>query len=162
MAARTGSSRVTRFPLASVLCLWFAACSRTPPAQQAYTRAWSSYIAGNLAAAASEASAGVQRFERQKDSPSYWNLRFLEAEALTAQSNLKAAQALLRDPVPSRPGLDQVEVRRLIDLADAGTPTAAEKAATLAKARAMAHDPDLLIRITLTEGVLAYNEGNVA
>jgi hypothetical protein len=120
MAVLTGK-RVPRLALCAFVSIFEFACQWTESAEQTYRRAWSSYVSGNLAQAAVQASAGAARFRRDTRSRWYWNLRFLYAEVLTAQSNRRAAEALLRDPVPPLPGLDQAEVRRLIDLATAGS-----------------------------------------
>ncbi|HUK15008.1 MAG TPA: CHAT domain-containing tetratricopeptide repeat protein [Bryobacteraceae bacterium] len=118
-------------------------------------------VAGDLPRAAAEASAGTARFERDRSSAGYWNLRFLQAEILDAQANRKAAEALLRDPVPALRGLDQVEVRRLIDLALIGYQPADQTAALLARARLSAKDPELVVRLKRAQGVIASRQGKI-
>ena len=100
------------------------------------------------------------RFDHERASIWYWNLRFLYAEILTAQSNRKAADNLLRDPVPPLPGLNQAEVRRVIDIVNnrANRDGALQ---LLAKARASSN-PELLVRIDLVESIVLYNGGKPA
>lgn len=151
-----------RFSLCFFVCVFEFACQWTESAEQTYRRAWSSYISGNLAQAAAQASAGAARFKGDERSRWYWNLRFLYAEVLAAQSNRRAAEALLRDPVPPLPGLDQAEVRRLIDLATTGSQPRNRTAELLATANASAKDAELVIRLRLTQAILAYSQGNAS
>jgi CHAT domain-containing protein len=117
------------------------------------------FVAGNLQDAAAQASAGVTRFDRKRDSSWYWDLRFLYAEILGSQADRKGVLSLLHEPVPSRAGLDQAEVRRLIDLAIWGAQSEQERAALLAKAGAMAKDPELLVRLDRTQGGILNSRG---
>jgi CHAT domain-containing protein len=100
------------------------------------------------------------QFDRERTSIWYWNLRFLYAEILTAQSNRKAADNLLHDPVPVLPGLDQAEVRRLIDIVN-NRANGDRALQLLAKARASS-SPELLVRIDLVESIVLYNSGKPA
>ena len=152
----------TRLSLCFLVCVFDFACHWGESAESTYRRAWASYVSGNLAQAAAQASAGEARFAGDKRSRWYWSLRFLYAEVLTAQSNRRPAEALLRDPVPRLPGLDQAEVRRLIDLATAGSQPRNRTAEILATANSSAKDPELVIRLRLTQAIMAYGQGNAS
>jgi CHAT domain-containing protein len=141
---------------ALLIAVSIASCSRSESPEAAYGRARSSFIAGNLDEAASYASSNAARW-RNPDSPWFWKFRLLEAEALTAESKIKDLEKLLGAPVPPVPALKQLEVRRLIDLAPLRPKEAAE---ILRKAGAAVTDPELEIRIRLSEGILAPKESD--
>jgi CHAT domain-containing protein len=134
-------------------------CSRSQSAEQAYAHAWAEFVAGDLQAAGREASSYAARAQKEPDS--YWilSLKLLDAEVLYAQSNWKAAHDLLAAPIPAKPGLGQLEVRRLIDLVAADLQISGETARipeSLAQARAAARDPELCVRLSLTEALAAF------
>jgi CHAT domain-containing protein len=134
-----------------------ASCSRFESPEAAYRRAQASFVAARLDEAASYASSSAARWSHHPDSPWFWKFRLLEAEALTAESKNKDSEKLLGDPVPPLPALKQLEVRRLIDLA-AVRPR--EAAGILRKAAASVSDPELEIRIRLSEGILGAKEND--
>ena len=133
-------------------------CSRTEPARQSYARAWSAFVTGNLDAAGREASSFAARAQREPDS--YWvlSLKLLDAEILRAQSSRDRARALVLTPIPAKPELAQLEVRRLIDLAQVDLQISGQMGQVqplLKQARAAARDPEILIRLDLAEGIAA-------
>ncbi len=133
-------------------------CSRTEPARQSYARAWSAFVAGDLDAAGREASSYAAHAQREPDS--YWvlSLKLLDSEVLTAQSKWDRARALLLTPIPAKPELAQLEVRRLIDLALVDTHLSGQADQVqpiLQQAAAATRDPELLIRLDLVEGIAA-------
>ncbi len=138
------------------LLLSLLSCSRTEPAQAAYARAWASFVAGDLEAATREASSYARRAQKEPDS--YWvlSLKLLDAEVLGAQSKWNPARDLLITPIPAKPELGQLEVRRLIDLALVDLHLGGEAAKApemLASARASVRDPELCIRLDSAEGM---------
>src|SRR5438552_12688981 len=144
---------------AILLAVFTTYCSRTQGPEVLYRHAWATYLSGDLPRAVEEASRNAARWRKEPSSPWYWNFRLLEAEALTAQSRMKEAGALLKDPAPSRPEWSQVEARRLIDQAQlAGKDEAAR---ILELARPAITDPVLLIRFKLIEGILAFRQGRI-
>jgi CHAT domain-containing protein len=147
----TPTSRVHSGLSATFFLLVLSACSRHGPAQ-AYDQALSAYIAGDLARAVSESSENAEHL--QGDRFWHWKFRLLEAEALTVQSRNRDAEKLLLDPVPASDRLTQLEVRRLIDLANLPSHRA-ESAQLLDRAQKAVSDPDLAIRIQLSRGSLA-------
>jgi CHAT domain-containing protein len=123
-----------------------------------YALAWAAFAAGDLAAAGREASSYSTRAQKEPDS--YWVLclKLLDAEVLTAQSKWNSARDLLLTPIPAKPELAQLEVRRLIDLAIVDIQLGVEAAKIpelLAQARAAVRDPELRIRLELAEGMAA-------
>jgi CHAT domain-containing protein len=131
-------------------------CFRTEPAQQAYARAWAAFVAGDLEAAAREASSFATLEQREHDS--YWvlSLKLLDAEVLGAQSKWNPARDLLMTPIPAKPELGQLDVRRLIDLALVDLHLGGEATKVpeiLARARASVRDPELRIRLDSAEGM---------
>jgi len=140
---------------ALLIAVSIASCSRFESPEVAYRHAQSSFIAANLDEAASYAASNAARWKNNPNSPWLWKFRLLEAEALAAESKNKDLEKLLGDPVPPLPALRQLEVRRLIDLAPLRPNEAAEM---LRKAGAAVTDPELEIRIRLSEGILAPKE----
>ena len=136
-------------------------CSRTEPAQQAYARAWTAFVAGDLGTAGREAASYATRERKESDSYWVWSLKLLEAEVLDAQSKWNPARDLLLAPLPADAALGQLEVRRLIDLATvqihSGTETA-KIPALLAQASAAVRDPEMRIRLEVVQGLAAMNE----
>jgi CHAT domain-containing protein len=141
---------------ALLIAVSIASCSRFESPEAAYRRAQSSFTAGHLDEAASYASSNAARLRNSPNSPWFWKFRLLEAEALAAESKNKDLEKLLGDPVPPLPALRQLEVRRLIDFA--GLRPRNEAAEILRKAGAAVTDPELDIRIRLSQGNLAYKE----
>jgi CHAT domain-containing protein len=137
------------------LAVSIASCSRFESPEAAYRRAQSSFIAGKLDEAASSAASNAAHFRNNPNSPWFWKFRLLEAEALAAESKNKDLEKLLGDPVPPLPALRQLEVRRLIDLAPLRPRETAE---ILRRASAAVTDPELDIRIKLSQGNLAFKE----
>jgi len=143
---------------ALLIAVSIASCSRSESPEAAYRRAQSAYIAGNLEEAASYAASNAARWKYDPNSPWFWKFRLLEAEVLAAESKNKDSEKLVGDPVPPIPALRQLEVRRLIDLAPLRSKN--EAAQILRKAGAAVTDPELEIRIRLSEGILALNESD--
>jgi CHAT domain-containing protein len=139
---------------ALLIAVAIASCSRSGSPDAAYRRAQSLFIGGRLDEAAAYASGNAARW-RNPDDPWFWKFRLLEAEALAAESKNKDLEKLLGDPVPPLPALRQLEVRRLIDLAPLRPSQAAEM---LRQAGAAVTDPELEIRIRLSEGILTFKE----
>jgi len=148
--------RLSTGAAALLIALSLASCSRFEPPETAYRRAQSSYIGGNLDETVIAASGSAARWKDTPTSPWFWKFRLLEAEALTAESKTKESGKLLADAVPALPALRQLEVRRLIDLAALRPKT--EAAELLHRARAAVADPELEIRINLSEGILASRD----
>ena len=156
-AASRTASWAARFATAALcgLLLPLVSCSRTEPAQQAYSRAWAAFVAGDLDAAGREASSYTTRAQKEPDSRWALSLKLLDAEVLNAQSKWNRARDLLLTPIPAKPELAQLEVRRLIDLAIVDLQFSGEAARIpeiLAQARAAVRDPELRIRLDLAEG----------
>jgi CHAT domain-containing protein len=141
---------------ALLIAVSIASCSRFGSPGAAYRRAQSSFVGGNLDEAAAYASSNADRWRNNPDSPWFWKFRLLEAEALAAESKNKDLEKLLGHPVPPLPALRQLEVRRLIDLAPLRSKT--EAAEILRKAGTAVTDPELEIRIRLSEGILTFKE----
>jgi len=76
---------------------------------------------------------------------------------LSAQAKRKEAGEFLRDPIPKFPGSDQAEARRLIDVANNGTP--AEQALQLLKTARATANQELLVRVGLVESIVLNNGG---
>ena len=93
--------------------------------------------------------------------PGIGNCGCLEAEAMAVQDRPKEAARLLAEPVPDGPEFTQLQVRQLIDRADVGG-TGEEPAALLQRARGMVTDPELAVRIPLTEGTAALDRKQYA
>jgi CHAT domain-containing protein len=141
---------------ALLIAISIASCSRFESPDAAYRRAQSLFIGGSLDEAAAYASSNAARWSGNPNSPWYWKFRLLEAEALAAESKNKDLEKLIGDPVPPLPALRQLEVRRLIDLAPLRPRNEAEE--ILRRAGAAVTDPELEIRIRLSEGILASKE----
>src|ERR1035437_9239622 len=158
MASRTGVRAATKF--AALIALSVTACTHRR-AEEAYRDALAAYARGDLRQAAETARRNSDRMRGGPDVVSFWKFRLLEAEALTAQSRNREAETLLADPLSHRPELAQLEVRRLIDLAN--LPGHRRQAADLLRqGRQRVADPELEIRIYLTEGSLASNDPKAA
>lgn len=113
---------------------------------------------GDLAQASAEALKNADRWRRDRNSPWYWDFRLLAAETLTSQGKYGDAESLLKEPVPSR--LSQQYARLLIDRANLNVSRYRDAADLLRQARAVAHDPELAIRVNLIDGILALNQRN--
>jgi CHAT domain-containing protein/Flp pilus assembly protein TadD len=135
-----------------------ASCSHTLSPDAEYGQARRAFLGGDLNRAVAEASAGAAHWKSDANSPWYWKFRLLQAEALIAETKNKDAAALLNQPAPAAPELRQLEVRRLID--KAGLLPRAEAAKLLQQARAAVTEPELAIRISLSEGILRLNEND--
>lgn len=135
-----------------------ASCLHTESPDAAYAQARRAFLSGDLNGAVAEASAGAAHWKSNANFQWYWEFRLLQAEALIAETKNKDAAALLNQPVPAAPGLSQLEVRRLID--KAGLLPRAEAAKLLQQARAAVTEPELAIRISLSEGILRLNEND--
>ncbi|MGB7762793.1 MAG: CHAT domain-containing tetratricopeptide repeat protein [Bryobacteraceae bacterium] len=88
------------------------------------------------------------------------SLKLLDAEVLDAQSKWDQARDLLLAPLPTAPELEQLEVRRLIDLATVRIHSSAETAKVpgiLAQAGAAVREPELRVRLYVVEGLAALN-----
>jgi CHAT domain-containing protein len=155
MPVRTDKSG--RSLLGLVFLLAFISCSRFS-AEKVYHDAWSACVAGDLSRAAKLAADGEARWRSNRNSPWYWSLRLLLAETLTAQSNRKAAIALLKDPLPTAPLLAQLEARRLMDLALAGVQPKESTAQLLERARAIVTEPDLQMRLGIIDAAIALGQ----
>ncbi len=155
MVNPTGRSAARRTTVVLFLILLTtSACSRNR-AREDYQQAWGSYVAGKLAQSAEEASRGAAQWASQPDSPWYHRFRLLRAEALQAQGNSKAALELLHAPIAGKGELEQLEVRRLIDLATISARQKAEATEWLRRAREKAQDPEMKVRILNTSGLIA-------
>lgn len=149
-AALAKASRTAkRATSAAIILLLAAACSR-PSVDRAYDLAWKAYLRGELANAAAEAEAQAAR--QDPLTSAHWKFRLLQAEALTGLARNNEAALLLADPVPAGRGLEQEEVRRLIDLASLRLARTDEANGYLSRARELVKDPELAIRIHLAQG----------
>ncbi len=158
-ANRTAALARLATAAACSLLLPILSCSRTKPAEQAYAHAWAEFVAGDLQAAGREAASYSARAQKEPDS--YWvlSLKLLDAEVLYAQSNWKAAQDLLAAPIPAKPALRQLEARRLIDLVVVDLQISGDAAKIpeiVDQARAAVRDPELRVRLSLTEALAAF------
>src|SRR3989442_586227 len=91
-------------------------CKSDSP-DDAYRRVWSLYASGSRAQAGEAAAKGSHRFKERSDAAWFWKFRLLEAEALLAQGKIPQASAAIKSPVPL--ASSRLELRRLIDQADA-------------------------------------------
>ena len=154
MVTRTGVLVPVRFTILLV-ALTTASCSRHQPAET-YESALADYFRGDLKRAAAATHQGAERSREGPDPALYWNFRLLESEVLVAQARTAETEALLTQPVPPRAELEQLEVRRLIDLTSVSN--GSQVAVLLPQARKRATAPELLIRICLGEGSMALDE----
>src|ERR1700678_4846929 len=152
VASQTGRWARSAVILTAVLA---ASCLRSEPPEVAYGKARAIFFHGDLNKAIASASAGAARWKSDANSPWFWKFRLLQAEALTLQYKNEEAAALLKEPVPPGPASSQLEVQRLIDQANL---PGADAAKLLKQARAAATDPELEIRIILSEGALRRND----
>jgi CHAT domain-containing protein/tetratricopeptide (TPR) repeat protein len=155
VASPTG--RWARRAAVILLAVWAAACSLTERPEAAYSKARTAFLSGDLDRAIADANAGAARWKDDRNPAWFWKFRLLQAEALTAQFKNKDAAELLSQPIPSGPGLNQLEVQRLVDQAILPGPGAAK---LLQQARAAVTDPELEMRISLREGALRLNESD--
>lgn len=126
-------------------------CSRPP--QHEYDFLWKAYLRGELENTLQLAAAQATRYEN-RDPVWHWRFRLLQAETLIALGRPGEAEKLLGEAPIAGEGLDQVEARRLIDLAS--VPFRAKQAPELAaRAKALVRDRELEIRIHLLLGVIA-------
>ena len=72
-----------------------------------------------------------------------------------AQGNSKAAQELLQTPIAGTGEFEQLEVRRLVDLATISARQKAEATELLRRAGEKAQDPEMKVRILNTGGLIA-------
>jgi CHAT domain-containing protein len=133
---------------ATLFLILLTSCSNNPGS--AYQQAWSTYLSGDLPRTLEITSRNAQRWERDRNSPWFWRFRLLAAETLTSQSKFREADQLLRDPVPDKPELEQLEFRHLID--QAGLRRGNDAAMILERARKIGKDPELIIRLHLADG----------
>ncbi len=140
-----------------------ASCSRPTPPNAAYERVRSIYFSGDINQTATLASANAARWSANPKSPWFWRFRLLQAEALTAQGRKEEASSLLADAVPGGEEFSQLEVQRLIDQAALQTDNKTElKAELLRRARATVSDPELAIRIKISDGLSHVDDGKQA
>jgi CHAT domain-containing protein len=141
-----------------LIAISVCSCSRQQSAEKTYQRAWSAFVAGDLPQAAEEAARGAS--QRQSDPNPFWHWKFrlFHAEVLTAQGKAKDAEALLKDSLPARSDLAQLEVRRLVDQAALKIARKNEAEDALSRARAAVRDPELALRIKLVEGLIALSQ----
>src|ERR1051326_9279325 len=147
MAVRCPKScAITAF---AILC----GCTGDSP-ERAYLRVWSLYTNGALAQAAEAAGKETQRFKRPADAAWFWRFRLLEAEALLTQGKVPQASAAIRNPIPAGPESSRLELRRLIDQADALSKSGhtADAIKLVDELRPPTTDPDLQIRMDVLEG----------
>src|ERR1700678_692931 len=153
VASQTGRG-VTRVAVI-LLALLASSCLRTESPAVAYAKTRAAFFRGDLDLAVASASVGAAGWKSDRNSPWFWRFRLLQAEALTLQYKNEEAAALLKEPVPPGPASSQLEVQRLIDQANL---PGADAAKLLKQARAAATDPELEIRIILSEGALRRND----
>jgi tetratricopeptide (TPR) repeat protein len=132
-----------------------ASCSLIESPEAAYGKARAAFFSGDLDGAIAYASAGEARWKRDARPRWFWEFRLLRAEALTAESRNKDAADLLNQPIPAG---SQLEVRRLID--KAALLPRADAAKLLQEARAAVTDPELEIRIDLSEGIARLTDSD--
>src|SRR5215471_4532776 len=111
MVDRTGRSAL-RFAVI-LIAISVSSCSRQQSAEKAYQSVWAAYVAGNLPQAAEEAARNASQWQSDSNPFWYWKFRLFHAEILTAQGKAKDAEELVKDPLPPRSELGQLEVRRL-------------------------------------------------
>ena len=133
-------------------------CSQPRSVEDAYREAWSAYVSGDLPRSLEKASK-ASRHDKDRNSPWFWKFRLLKAEVLTIHAKVNEAEALLKEAVPDRPELTQLEVRRLIDLAQLRPSD--KSAEILRQASSLVKDGDLGVRIKLVEGIIALNHGRI-
>src|SRR5690349_1091386 len=130
-ARRTATRARAKLLLAVALAI---SCSRSPQAQ--YDLAWKSYQRGELAEVFAITEEHASR-HAGKNPQWHWRFRLLQAETLTALGRNADAEALLGvDPLAGA-GLDQLEARRLIDLASLRPARTQQANELLSKARTL-------------------------
>ncbi len=146
---------------AILLLLVLLTSCRTESQDAAYARVWSLYTSGALSQAADAALAEADKRKQSTDRTSFWRFRLLQAEALLAQGKVPEASALIHDAIPADAQASQLEVRRLMDQADAASKSRhpAEAIAILNRIKSQAADPDLRNRIDVLSGsILSRND----
>src|SRR5208283_1243611 len=143
-----------------VVPVLFSSCAANSP-ESIYGSVWRLYTSGALRAAADAASSESQKLKH--DSRWYWEFRLLSAEALLAQAKVPEASALLKDPVPLALAANQLEIRRLMDQADALSKSEhmSNALAALDSIRSAAADPNLRIRIEVLRGAVLGHLGRL-
>src|SRR5258708_37418378 len=104
---------------AIILLLGFLTSCRTESQDAAYARVWSLYTSGALSQAADAAGIEAGRYKNSNDRASPWRFRLLQAEALLAQGKVPDASGLIQDTISANTKSSQLEVRRLMDQAEA-------------------------------------------
>jgi CHAT domain-containing protein len=133
-----------------------AACGHFQGAGKTYREVLAQSRQGDLAKAAAEALRDAERWHGNGDSPWYWNFRLLAAETLTSQGKYPEAEKLLEQPVPQK--LDQQYARWLIARANLNVARFRDATDLLRQARAVARDPELVIRVNISDGIQALNQ----
>lgn len=140
----------------AALAIFLTSCNANSP-ELTYGTVWKLYTSGALQDAAAAASEESQKFKH--DSRWHWEFRLLNAEALLAQSKVREASALIKDPVPAALAAGQLELRRLMDQADALSKSEhmPDALAALDRIRPAVTDPSLLLRIEVLRGAVLAN-----
>jgi CHAT domain-containing protein len=114
-------------------------------------------VHGDFAGAAAQAAKEADRFRGNLESPWYWRYRLLEAEALIQQSRYADVDVLLRDAIPSTPGLADERLRLLVDRATVQINRRRDAADIIGAARQLPASAELAVRLDLIEGVSRLN-----
>jgi CHAT domain-containing protein len=142
-----------RSALALFLILLSGACARRDSPEQQYQRFWSLFVSGNLPKTIQAVSAESGRWKDRPNSVWYWRFHLLHAEALLSQGKVKDASLLLQDAPTATQDLQQIGLRRQVDLANVLLQSDRQKAvAMLDEAAPHVADPDTQIRIHLLRG----------
>jgi CHAT domain-containing protein len=151
------SSLVTLLVVLAVAC----SCRPSDGPEAVYREITAQYIRAELAQAVSASVAAARRW--RSDPQWFWRFRLLQAESLLALGRVGDASELLQNPVPPGEGTHQLEIRRMVDQADAALKSRQlDDAATLLDAaRAGASDPAILIRIDLLDGSVLMRRRNI-
>ncbi len=114
-------------------------------------------MAGEAAASAST------RFQTKAAAQWFWKFRLLRAEALLAQARIEEALALTAEPIHISGDSSQLELRRLMDRADAASKSGRleEAAAALERVRGQARDPGLQVRVDVLRGAVLARLGQL-
>ena len=151
---RAAAKRIAELSLSLTL---LSSCASNGP-EPAYERVWKLYTSGALRDAAAAASDESRKLEGSRRW--YWEFRLLDAESLLAQGKVPEALALIEVPIAES---NQLELRRLMDQADAlsksGRMTEALEA--LDRIRPHATDPTLKVRIEVLRGAVLARLGKL-
>src|SRR5689334_2286631 len=148
-ARRATVKRTALRATSAFLILLAGACSRSAPEQE-YQAVRQAYLRGELEPAAASSARLAKKY--QSKPVWHWQFRLLQAESLLGIPKEKEAAALLAEKTPNQSGMDQLEARRLIDLAGLRKNTTEEANEFLAAARQIVRDPELEIRLHLAQG----------